>query len=41
MCCNKTKISVISKNPTSFKFLLLDNKYILQIINTIIFITPS
>ena len=41
MCCNKAQIAVISKNPTSVEFKLLDNKNILQIINTIIFITLS
>ena len=35
MCCNKAQVALISKNTNSVKFILLDNKHILQIINTL------
>jgi hypothetical protein len=37
MCCNKVQV-VISKNPSSVTFIFLENKHMLQIINTIIVI---
>jgi hypothetical protein len=41
MCCKKAQIAVKSKNSTPVTFILLDNKHILQIINTIIIINLS